>query len=171
MWDYKPKMHDWYDKDLPDSVRNGQRITTMTSGQARFPIAPSTFKFKQHGSNGAWVSEILPYTAKMVDELAVIKTINTEAINHDPAITYIQTGSQLPGRPSTGAWMSYGLGTMNQNLPAFVVLHSTVGGSFGGQALYFKVVGGRILVNAVPGCQFAIDRRPCSLSIESGRNV
>ena len=89
------------------------------------------------------VSEILPFTAKMVDDLAVIKTVHTEAINHDPAITYIQTGSQLPGRPSTGAWMSYGLGSMNQNLPAFVVLHSTVNGNFGGQALYSRLVGER----------------------------
>ena len=151
MWDYKPKMNDWFDKELPDSVRNGQRITTMTSGQARFPIAPSTFKFNQHGSNGAWVSELLPYTAKMVDELAVVKTINTEAINHDPAITYIQTGSQLPGRPSTGAWMSYGLGTMNQNLPAFVVLHSTVGGNFGGQALYSRLWGAGFLSTRYQG--------------------
>ncbi|MEC8302257.1 MAG: DUF1501 domain-containing protein, partial [Planctomycetota bacterium] len=116
MWDYKPKMNDWFDKDLPDSVRNGQRITTMTSGQKRFPIAPSTFKFDQHGQHGAWVSELLPHTAGMVDDLAVVKTVNTEAINHDPAITYIQTGSQLPGRPSTGAWLSYGLGSMNENL-------------------------------------------------------
>ncbi|MCP3690913.1 MAG: DUF1501 domain-containing protein, partial [Planctomycetaceae bacterium] len=145
MWDYKPKMNDWFDKDLPDSVRNGQRITTMTSGQKRFPIAPSTFKFKRHGQHGAWVSEALPHTAKIVDELAVIKTVNTEAINHDPAITYIQTGSQLPGRPSTGAWMSYGLGSMNQNLPAFVVLHSTVNGGFGGQALYARLWGSGFL--------------------------
>ena len=108
MWDYKPKMNDWYDKDLPDSIRNGQRITTMTSGQKRFPIAPSTFKFAQHGKEGVWISELLPHTAKVVDDLAVIKTVNTEAINHDPAITYIQTGSQLPGRPSAGAWLSYG---------------------------------------------------------------
>ncbi|MBT7255402.1 MAG: DUF1501 domain-containing protein, partial [Planctomycetaceae bacterium] len=126
MWDYKPKMQEWYDKDLPDSVRNGQRITTMTSGQKRFPIAPSTFQFKQHGQHGAWISELLPHTAGVIDDLAVIRTVNTEAINHDPAITYIQTGSQLPGRPSTGAWLSYGLGSMNENLPAFVVLHSTV---------------------------------------------
>ena len=145
MWDYKPKMQDWYDKDLPDSVRNGQRITTMTSGQKRFPIAPSTFKFHRHGRHGAWVSEALPHTAKIVDDLAVIKTINTEAINHDPAITYIQTGSQLPGRPSTGAWLSYGLGSMNQNLPAFVVLHSTVNGGFGGQALYARLWGSGFL--------------------------
>ncbi|MCA9171583.1 MAG: DUF1501 domain-containing protein, partial [Planctomycetales bacterium] len=141
MWDYKPKMRDWFDKDLPDSVRNGQRITTMTSGQARFPIAPSMFKFHRHGEHGAWVSELLPHTASVVDNLAVIKTVNTEAINHDPAITYIQTGSQLPGRPSTGAWLSYGLGSMNQNLPAFVVLHSTVNGGFGGQALYARLWG------------------------------
>ena len=145
MWDYKPKMQEWYDKDLPDSVRNGQRITTMTSGQKRFPIAPSMFKFGQHGDNGTRVSEILPYTAKMIDDLAVIKTVHTEAINHDPAITYIQTGSQLPGRPSTGAWMSYGLGSMNQNLPAFVVLHSTVNGNFGGQALYSRLWGAGFL--------------------------
>lgn len=145
MWDYKPKMRDWYDKDLPDSVRNGQRITTMTSGQKRFPIAPSIFKFNRHGANGTHVSELLPHTAKMVDDLAVIKTVHTEAINHDPAITYIQTGSQLPGRPSTGAWMSYGLGSMNQNLPAFVVLHSTVNGGFGGQALYSRLWGAGFL--------------------------
>ena len=145
MWDYKPKMQDWYDKDLPDSIRNGQRITTMTSGQKRFPIAPSTFKFQRHGQQGAWVSELLPHTAKIVDDLAVIKTINTEAINHDPAITYIQTGSQLPGRPSAGAWLSYGLGSMNENLPAFVVLHSTVNGGFGGQALYARLWGSGFL--------------------------
>ena len=141
MWDYKPKMQEWYDKELPDSVRNGQRITTMTSGQKRFPIAPSTFQFKQYGQHGAWISELLPHTAGVIDDLAVIRTVNTEAINHDPAITYIQTGSQLPGRPSTGAWLSYGLGSMNQNLPAFVVLHSTVNGGFGGQALYARLWG------------------------------
>lgn len=145
MWDYKPKMLDWFDKDLPDSVRNGQRITTMTSGQKRFPIAPSRFKFDRHGEHGAWVSELLPHTAGVVDDLAVIKTINTEAINHDPAITYIQTGSQLPGRPSTGAWLSYGLGSMNDNLPAFTVLHSTVNGGFGGQALYARLWGAGFL--------------------------
>mgnify|MGYP000321138191 CR=1 FL=1 len=145
MWDYKPKMNDWYDKDLPDSIRNGQRITTMTSGQKRFPIAPSTFKFSQHGKDGVWISELLPHTAKVVDDLAVIKTVNTEAINHDPAITYIQTGSQLPGRPSTGAWLSYGLGSMNENLPCFVVLHSTVNGGFGGQALYARLWGAGFL--------------------------
>ncbi len=124
LFDYKPKMAEWYDKDLPDSVRRGQRITTMTSGQARFPIAPSIFKFAQHGRHGAWISELLPYTAKIVDDIAIVRSVNTEAINHDPAITFIQTGSQLPGRPSMGAWLSYGLGSENQDLPAFVVLHS-----------------------------------------------
>jgi hypothetical protein len=145
MWDYKPQLQDWYDKDLPDSVRNGQRITTMTSGQKRFPIAPSTMKFRQYGEHGTWISETLPHTAGVIDDLAVIKTVNTEAINHDPAITYIQTGSQLPGRPSTGAWLSYGLGSMNANLPSFVVLHSTVNGGFGGQALYARLWGSGFL--------------------------
>lgn len=141
MWDYKPQLEPWFDKDLPDSVRNGQRITTMTSGQTRFPIAPSTFKFNRHGKNGTWVSELLPHTAKIVDDIALLKSVNTEAINHDPAITYIQTGSQLPGRPSAGAWVSYGLGSTNANLPTFVVLHSTVNGGFGGQALYARLWG------------------------------
>ena len=151
MWDYKPGMKEYYNKDLPDSIRNGQRITTMTSGQKRFPVAPSIFKFNRHGSHGAWVSELLPHTAQMVDDLAVIKTVNTEAINHDPAITYIQTGSQLPGRPSAGAWMSYGLGSMNDNLPAFMVLHSTVNGGFGGQALYSRLWGAGFLSNRHQG--------------------
>ena len=111
MFDYKPKMADLFDKDLPDSIRKGQRLTTMTSGQTRFPIAPSKYKFAQHGKIGAWVSELMPYTAKIVDDLAFIKTVYTEAINHDPAITYICTGHQLPGRASLGAWLSYGLGT------------------------------------------------------------
>src|SRR3954453_1535001 len=114
LYDYKPKMGDFYDKDLPDSVRMGQRLTTMTSGQARFPIAPSKYKFAQHGKGGAWVSELLPHTAKMVDVLAITKTVWTEPINHDPAVTYICPGNQLPGRASLGAWLSYGLGTENQ---------------------------------------------------------
>ncbi|MFM7150582.1 MAG: DUF1501 domain-containing protein, partial [Gemmataceae bacterium] len=122
IFDYKPKMKDWYDKDLPDSIRQGQRLTTMTSGQARFPIAPSMFKFNQHGKCGMWVSELLPWKAKMVDEMCFIRSMNTEAINHEPAITNIQTGNQVTGRPCLGAWTSYGLGSLNQNLPTFVVL-------------------------------------------------
>lgn len=122
LYDYKPTMNDWYDKDLPESIRRGQRLTTMTSGQARFPIAPSKYKFAQHGESGAWISELLPFTAKMVDDMAIIKSMHTEAINHEPAITYIQTGNQVTGRPCMGAWMSYGLGSLNQDLPTFVVL-------------------------------------------------
>jgi hypothetical protein len=122
LYDYKPKMGDFYDKDLPDSVRMGQRLTTMTSGQARFPIAPSKYKFAQYGKNGMWVSELLPWTAKMVDDMCFIRSMHTEAINHEPAITYMQTGNQVTGRPCFGSWVSYGLGTANENLPTFVVL-------------------------------------------------
>jgi hypothetical protein len=122
LYDYKPVMQDWFDKDLPDSVRMGQRLTTMTSGQARFPIAPSKYRFAQHGQCGMWVSELLPWTAKMVDEMCFIRSMHTEAINHEPAITYMQTGNQITGRPCLGAWASYGLGSMNENLPTFVVL-------------------------------------------------
>jgi len=122
LYDYKPKMVEFYDKDLPDSVRMGQRLTTMTSGQARFPIAPSKFKFARHGQCGMWICELLPYTAKMADDLVFIRTMHTEAINHEPAITYMQTGNQVTGRPCLGAWTSYGLGSLNQNLPTFVVM-------------------------------------------------
>jgi hypothetical protein len=122
MYDYKPVMNEWYDKDLPESVRNGQRLTTMTSGQKRFPIAPSKYSFSQHGQNGMWVSELLPWTAKMVDEMCFIRSMHTEAINHEPAITYMQTGNQITGRPCLGAWASYGLGSLNNDLPTFVVL-------------------------------------------------
>lgn len=125
LFDYKPKMQDFYDKDLPESVRMGQRLTTMTSGQARFPIAPSKYKFKQYGQGGAWISEVLPWKAKMADDLCFIQSMHTEAINHEPAITYIQTGNQVTGRPCLGAWMSYGLGSLNQNLPTFVVMVAT----------------------------------------------
>ncbi len=122
MYDYKPAMNDWYDKDLPESIRDGQRLTTMTSGQTRFPIAPSIYKFAQHGQSGMWVSELLPETAKIVDELCFIRSMHTEAINHEPAITYMQTGNMVTGRPCMGSWLSYGLGSMNSNLPTFVVL-------------------------------------------------
>ncbi len=145
LYDYKPKMQEMYDKDLPDSIRQGQRLTTMTSGQQRFPITPSIYKFAQHGKCGAWVSELLPHTARCVDDMTIIKTVHTEAINHDPAITYIQTGSQQPGRPSFGAWMSYGLGQENKNLPAFVVLHSTWSAKRDAQALYSRLWGSGFL--------------------------
>jgi len=125
LFDYKPGLKDWFDKDLPDSIRRGQRLTTMTSGQTRFPIAPSVFKFQQHGQSGAWVSELLPHTAKMVDDLAIIRSVHTEAINHEPAITFIQTGNMIAGKPCMGAWIAYGLGSMNQDLPTFVVLNAS----------------------------------------------
>ncbi len=122
LYDYKPKMTEMYDKDLPDSIRNGQRLTTMTSGQKRFPIAPSKYKFEQKGKSGMWVSELLPYTGKMVDDMCFIRSMNTEAINHEPAITLMQTGNMVTGRPCLGSWVSYGLGSANENLPTFVVL-------------------------------------------------
>src|SRR5438874_2689628 len=122
LYDYKPVMNEWYDKDLPETVRMGQRLTTMTSMQKRFPIAPSKFKFAQHGKSGMWVTELLPHTAKMVDEMCFIRSMHTEAINHEPAISYMQTGNQNTGRPCLGAWASYGLGSLNDDLPTFVVL-------------------------------------------------
>ncbi len=121
-FDYKPAMREWFDKDLPESIRKGQRLTTMTSGQTRFPIAPSVFDFQQHGQSGAWVTELLPHTAKMVDDIAIIRSMHTEAINHEPAITFVQTGREIPGRPCIGSWMSYGLGSLNRDLPTFVVM-------------------------------------------------
>jgi Protein of unknown function (DUF1501) len=124
LFDYKPALERRRGIELPDSVRMGQRITTMTSGQKSFPVAPSVFKFRQHGESGAWLSELLPHTAEIVDDITIIRSMQTEAINHDPAITFVQTGSQLAGRPSMGSWVAYGLGSLNQDLPAFVVLLS-----------------------------------------------
>jgi uncharacterized protein (DUF1501 family) len=124
-FDYKPKMQSWFDKDLPESIRSGQRLTTMTAGQTRFPIAPSVFKFQQYGQSGAWISDLLPETAKMVDDIAIIRSMNTDAINHEPAVTFLQTGFMIAGKPCIGSWISYGLGSMNQSLPTFVVMNAT----------------------------------------------
>jgi hypothetical protein len=151
MWDYKPKLDDMFDKDLPKSVVGTQRLTTMTSGQSRFPVAPSKYKFKQHGKNGTWISELLPWTAKIVDELAVIRSVHTEAINHDPAITYVCTGNQLPGRPSLGSWLSYGLGSENANLPAFVVMTPSWTGRKEAQALFSRLWGSGLLASKHQG--------------------
>lgn len=145
MWDHKPQMDEWYDKDLPESIRQGQRLTTMTSGQARFPIAPSKFKFTPHGQQGDMVSELLPHMAGKVDDIALIKSVWTEAINHDPAITYICTGNQLPGRASMGSWLSYGLGSENQDLPSFVVMTPRWTGRKKAQALYQRLWGNGFL--------------------------
>jgi hypothetical protein len=139
LWDHKPTLQEQFDKDLPDSIRMGQRITTMTSGQARLPVAPSKFRFAQHGECGRWVSELLPHTASVVDELAVIKTVHTNAINHDPACTFVMTGSEVPGKASLGSWLSYGLGSESDNLPAFVVLTPTWSATAPAQALFTRM--------------------------------
>ena len=139
LWDHKPKLQEYFDKDLPDSVRNGQRITTMTSGQARFPVAPTMFKFHQAGQSGRWISELLPHTARVVDELAVIKSVQTNAINHDPACTFVMTGSEVPGKASLGSWLAYGLGSENNELPAFVVLTPNWSSKADAQALFTRM--------------------------------
>jgi len=122
LFDYKPVMNDWYDRDLPESVRGGQRLTTMTSGQARFPIAPSMFRFTQAGACGMWMSELLPNLQRVADDICFVRSMHTEAINHEPAISLMQTGNQVTGRACLGAWASYGLGSLNRNLPSFVVM-------------------------------------------------
>jgi hypothetical protein len=151
LFDWKPSLREQFDKDLPDSVRMGQRITGMTSGQARLPVAPTVFKFAQHGSGGAWFSELLPHTASVADDICVVKSMHTEAINHDPAITYIQTGSQQPGRPSFGAWLSYGLGSENENLPAFIVLISLASNGANDQPLFGRLWGSGFLPSVHQG--------------------
>src|SRR5580692_10342310 len=125
LFDYKPGLKDWANKDLPESVRAGQRLTSMTANLSRFPVVPSKFAFAQHGESGTWMSEALPYTARMTDDIAVLLSVYQEAINHEPAITYMQTGFMVGGKPCLGSWLSYGLGTMNQDLPTFVVMNAT----------------------------------------------
>lgn len=143
LFDYKPRLAEFHKQELPDSIRMGQRLTGMTSGQKNFPVAASKFKFARHGQSGMWLGETLPHTARIADDICVIKSMFTEAINHDPAITFIQTGSQQPGRPSFGAWADYGLGTMNENLPAFVVMISKSGTK--GQGLLARLWGSGFL--------------------------
>jgi len=139
-WDYKPKLHEYFDKDLPPSVQGGQRLSTMTSGQQRFPVAPSKFKFEQGGQCGTWCNvDLLPHCSKIVDNIAVIRTVNTNAINHDPACTFVMTGSEIPGKASIGSWLAYGLGSENDNLPAFVVLTPTFPAGSNGQALFTRM--------------------------------
>jgi hypothetical protein len=150
-FDNKPSLEKLHGTELPDSVRNGQRITGMTSGQSAFPCVKSLFKFAQHGKSGAWVSELLPHTAKVVDEISIIRSVHTDAINHDPAITFIQSGSQQPGRPSLGSWVSYGLGSENQNLPSFVVLLSQAHALNTDQPLFSRLWGAGFLPSAYQG--------------------
>ncbi len=145
LWDYKPKMQEMAGQDLPEEIRDGQRITGMTSNQKTLPVCPSKYKFSKYDNNdrGVWVSELLPHTATVAKELCVVHSTFTEAINHDPAITYIQTGSQIPGRPSLGAWLSYGLGSENENLPGYVVMHAKT--SFAEQSLFGRLWGSGFL--------------------------
>ncbi len=157
LFDYKPALKDKRGIDLPASVRMGQRITTMTSGQRHLPVAPSLFRFTRHGRNGTWLSELLPHTASVIDDLCLIKSMRTEAINHDPAITFVQTGSQLAGRPSMGAWVAYGLGSMNADLPAFVVLLSRGGTD---QPLYDRLWGSGFLPTRFQGVKLRGGKEP-----------
>jgi len=154
LFDYKPQLHTRQGTELPDSVRMGQRITGMTSGQSSLPVASTMFKFSQHGNNGAWLSELLPYTGKVVDDIAIVRTVNTDAINHDPAITFIQSGSQQHGRPSMGAWVSYGLGSENENLPSFVVMVSQTSGLNTDQPLFSRLWGSGFLPSSYQGVKF-----------------
>src|SRR5947209_4530141 len=145
LFDRKPMLARYHGQELPDSVRMGQRLTGMTSGQKSFPVIAPKFKFQQHGKSGTWLSELLPYTGKVVDELCLVRSMYTEAVNHDPAITYIQTGSQQPGRPSFGAWASYGLGSDAKDLPAFVVMISHGSGKDSNQGLLDRLWGAGFL--------------------------
>ncbi len=160
LFDYKPGLRELFDKDLPDSVRNGQRVTGMTSGQARFPIAPSVFSFKQYGQAGHWMSELLPHTARLADDLCIIRSMHTEAINHDPAMTMLQTGSQVAGRPSFGSWLSYGLGSDNADLPAFVVMVSRPSGKGNAQPLHERMWGAGFLSPRYQGVRFSAGKDP-----------
>ncbi|ASO06386.1 uncharacterized protein DUF1501 [Arenibacter algicola] len=160
LFDYKPLLNKRRGEDLPESIRNGQRLTGMTAGQDSFPLVGSLFNFNQHGKNGTHISELLPYTAKMVDDLCIIKSMYTEAINHDPAVTFFQTGSQQPGRPSIGSWLSYGLGSENENLPAFTVLLSRGTGRPNGQPLYTRLWGNGFLHSLHQGVQFRAAKDP-----------
>jgi hypothetical protein len=157
LFDYKPLLNQKNGQDLPESVRMGQRLTGMSGNQAQLPLAGSLFKFAQHGQSGAWVSELMPHTAKMADELCFIRSMHTEHINHDPAITFFQTGHQLPGRPSMGAWLSYGLGSANENLPGFVVLISK---DRIDQPLYARLWGNGFLPSIHQGVQFRSGKDP-----------
>ncbi len=153
-WDHKPALEQLHGQELPDSVRGGQRLTGMTSGQKSFPVVKSHFAFSQHGDCGRWVSSLLPHTAGIVDDIAVVKSMHTEAVNHDPGITFINTGSQQPGKPAiAGAWLSYGLGSANENMPAYVVMISRGKGNL--QALYSRLWGSGFLPCRAPGGQAA----------------
>jgi hypothetical protein len=153
LFDYKPRLAELQGTDLPESIRSGQRLTNMSSAQLSFPVVPSKFAFARHGQSGAWVSELMPHTAKIADDLTFIKSTYTEAINHDPAVTFLQTGSQIAGRPSMGSWVVYGLGSESQDLPSFVVMISPGGGG-GGQPLFDRLWGAGFLPSRYQGVKF-----------------
>ena len=153
LFDYKPRLNDFAGKELPESIRNGQRLTGMSASQSTFPVVPSKFEFKQYGPGGAWISELLPHTAKIAGDLTFVRSLFTEAINHDPAVTFLQTGAQIAGRPSIGSWLSYGLGSETQDLPAFVVMISP-GQGVGGQPLYDRLWGSGFLPTRYQGVKF-----------------
>ncbi len=158
LFDYKPMLETMHGQDLPASIRMGQRLTGMTANQARFPLAGSYFKFNQYGQARAWISELMPHTARVVDDLCFVKSMYTEAINHDPALTFFQTGAQVGNRPSMGAWLSYGLGSENKNLPAFCVLLSK--GKGNGQGVYSKLWTNGFLDSVHQGVQFSSGDNP-----------
>jgi hypothetical protein len=151
LFDHKPRLLDFQGQDLPESIRNGQRLTGMSASQSTFPVVPSKFGMAQRGNSGAWVGDLLPHTAKIADRLTFIKTVNTEEINHDPAVTMCQTGFRLGGRPSMGAWISYGIGAETEDLPAFCVMISNSGG---GQPLYDRLWGSSFLPSRFQGVKF-----------------
>src|SRR4051812_41246863 len=158
LFDYKPKLQEMFGQDLPESIRKGQRLTGMTADQKKFPLAGTAFKFDQYGESKAWISELLPHTARVANDLCFVKSIFTEAINHDPALTFFQTGAQVGNRPSMGAWMSYGLGSENKNLPAFCVLLSK--GKGNGQGVYSKLWTNGFLDSIHQGVQFSSGENP-----------
>ncbi|MCA9073976.1 MAG: DUF1501 domain-containing protein [Planctomycetaceae bacterium] len=160
LFDYKPQLKERFNQDLPDSVRNGQRLTGMTSGQERLPVAPSVYDFQQCGESGMWLSELLPHTARIADRMCLIRSLHTEAINHDPAMTLLQTGHQIAGRPSLGAWLSYGLGSENDNLPAYVVMISRPSGPTNAQPLHERMWGAGFLPARHQGVRFSPGKDP-----------
>lgn len=178
LFDYKPKLQTYKGSELPDSIRMGQRITGMTSGQASFPVAASLFKFEKKGQTGSWMSELVPWQGKIADDITLIRSVHTDAINHDPAITFIQSGSQQPGRPSLGSWVSYGLGSENQNMPAFVVLLSQQHSLNVDQPLFSRLWGSGFLPSNHQGVRFRGGAEPvlyledpAGLNKSSRRNI
>ena len=158
--DHKPGLEAHFDKDLPASIRGEQRLTGMTAGQKRFPVAPSVYKFQQRGKSGIWMSELLPHISQFADDICIVRTLNTEAINHDPAMTMLQTGHQIGGRPSFGAWVSYGLGSENSDLPAFVAMISRPSGPTNAQPLHERMWGSGFLPSRYQGVRFSSGKDP-----------